>query len=86
MYLSFYLSTQKGFELLESIHADSTSPGADDNLKAFNQWFKALSMIFKSGANVEHYAKLFASLSALRLNCTRVRAGSRRQRQSYIYI
>jgi hypothetical protein len=74
--LSFYFSTQKGMELLELVNA-SSSPNADDSLKLFNQWFKAINTIFKSGANLHHYAQLFASLSALRLNCPKVRAGMR---------
>ena len=77
LYLSFYFSTPKGSELLEVIHATSRNPAVqfDHNCRMFQQWFRAMNMIFRSGANVYYYAQLFASLCALRLNCAKVRAG-----------
>lgn len=75
LYLSFYFSTPKGSQLLEHIQG-SNSHQFDRNCLVFIQWFNAINAIFKSGANINEYAQLFATLNALRLSCSKVRAGT----------
>ena len=82
--MAFYFSTPKGSYLLGHIKEVSRNPHGghhssssfDRNSLIYNQWYNAINMIFNSGANIHHYAQLFESLKALRLNCAKVRAGN----------
>lgn len=79
LYMAFYFSTPKGSHLLGHIREVSQNPGHitsnfDRDSLIYNQWFNAINMIFKSGANIHYYAQLFESLKALRLSCAKVRA------------
>ena len=79
LYLSFYLSTTKGTELVQYIQGTTkiSDLQIDHNRKTLRQMFRSIRPIFRTGANIDHLAHLFAALSLLRVSCAKVRAGKR---------